>query len=211
MSTDTTNAAAAEAAAPALDRAKDLANLKKIGMLHFALVMAALTLWGAADAWAVSSGWPLAQVAALANAVIAAYVISSTLHEWGHYAGARLAGSVAPVHERPVRYFFMFDFPFERNDTRQFLWMSLGGIGVPWLLVLLVMWTVPLDTASRALLLATFVARAVAISVFELPVYTRTQAGGEPRAELVRQVQGGFLTKGNYYGIAAGALVFLAA
>ena len=171
---------------------------------------AAVTLWGAADAWAQSSGWALAHAAALANAVLAGYVVANTLHEWGHFAGARLSGAVSPVHERPVRYFFVFDFPFERNDARQFVWMSWGGIGLPWVLVLAVALLVPLDTASRALLLAVFVTRAVQISVFEVPVVTRAMQGGDPRQELGRQLQGGFRTS-RWVGLAIGALVWLVA
>jgi hypothetical protein len=194
----------------AFDREKDLANLRSVAGIHFVLVMGALTLWGAADAWATVSQWAIAWVAAIANAVIAGYVIAGTLHEWGHFAGARLAGAVAPVKEKPVRYFFMFDFPFEQNDERQFLWMSLGGILVPWILVLHTVLLVPIDNASRAMLLAVFVTRAVQVSVFEVPVVVRTVNGGEPRQELVRQLQAGFGTS-RYVGLAVGALVWLGA
>jgi hypothetical protein len=193
---------------PTFDREQDLANLRRVAALHFVAVMGALTLWGAADAWAASSGWGLAWATALANAVIAGTVIASTLHEWGHFAGARLSGSVAPVLEKPVRYFFMFDFSFEHNDRRQFVWMSLGGILAPWLLVLLIGLLVPIDNASRGLLLAVFVGRAVQVSLFEVPVVSRTYQGGEPREELVRQLKAGFQTS-RYGGLAAGALVWL--
>lgn len=212
MSSDANQSTRAEAPAaePAFDHEKDRANLRNVAVLHAVMVMAALTLWGAADAWAVASGWSLAWGVALANAVIAGFVISSTLHEWGHFAGARLAGAVSPVLEKPVRYFFMFNFSFEKNDTRQFLWMSWGGILVPWALALLTLMLVPIDNASRALLLATFVARAVQVSMFEVPVVQRTKRGGEPRAELGRQLEIGF-ERGRYVGLAAGALVWLAA
>ena len=39
------------------------ANRKKVATIHLVMVMGALTLWGAADAWAVQSGWGLARVA----------------------------------------------------------------------------------------------------------------------------------------------------
>ena len=193
-----------------LARAFDLTRLKRVAGLHFVLVMAALTLWGAADAWAVASGWALAQAAAIANAVIAGIVIANTLHEWGHFAGAGLSGAVAPVREKPVRYFFMFDFSFEENDSRQFLWMSWGGILVPWALVLLTAVLVPLDNASRAMLFAVLVARAVQISAFEVPVTLRAGRGGDPRAELGRQLRAGF-ARSQWAGVAVGGLVWLAA
>jgi hypothetical protein len=193
-----------------IDPEEDRANLRSVATLHFVMVMGALTLWGAADAWAVASGWGLAWGVAIANAIIAATIVASTLHEWGHFAGARLSGSAAPVLKKPVRYFFMFNFLFEHNDKRQFLWMSAGGILVPWLLVLATPLLVPIDNASRAMLFAAFVTRAVQVSVFEVPVFLRTQGGGEPRDELGRQIKSGFATS-RYAGIAVGALVWLAA
>jgi hypothetical protein len=194
----------------AVDREKDRANLKNVATIQFVMVMGALTLWGAADAWASTSGWGIAWAAALANAVIAATVIASTLHEWGHFTGARLAGAVSPVLKKPARYFFMFNFPFESNDKRQFLWMSLGGIIVPWLLVLLTPLLLPIDNPSRAMLLAVFVTRAVQVTAFELPVVLRTQSGGDPREELGRELENGF-RKSRYVGVAVGAVVWLVA
>ncbi|MBW2279754.1 MAG: hypothetical protein JRG76_09085 [Deltaproteobacteria bacterium] len=202
-------AEAAGESTAAVDPDKNRANLRRVGAIHFVTVMGALTLWGAADSWATTSGWGLAWAAAISNAVIAGFVISSTLHEWGHYAGARLSGSVAPVSKMPVRYFFMFNFPFEQNDKRQFLWMSLGGILAPWVLVLLTVLLVPLDNASRAMLLAAFVTRAVQVSLFEVPVVNRTYGGGDPLAELKQQLAAGFTTN-RYAGLAVGAGVWLA-
>ena len=209
---DTTQTAPSEAASPDLElqRAMDRAHLKSVGALHFVMVMGALTLWGAADAWAEASGWGLAHAVAIANAVIAGVVITNTLHEWGHFTGARLSGAASPVLEKPVKHFFMFNFPFEQNDRRQFAWMSWGGILTPWLLVLLTLLLVPIDGASRAMLLAVFVARAVQVAVFEVPVVQRASRGGDPREELGRQLQSGFATS-RYVGLAVGALVFLLA
>lgn len=194
----------------ALSRALDKARLQSVAGFHFVLVTGAITLWGAADVWAVQSGWGLAWAAALASAVIAGYAIAGTLHEWGHFAGARLSGAVSPVLEKPVKYFFMFDFSFDKNDTRQFLWMSWGGILAPWGLVGLCAWLVPIDNASRALLLAIFVTRAVQVSLFEVPVARRARAGGDPRTELGAELESGFATS-RYVGLAVGALVWLVA
>lgn len=195
---------------PTFDRAADTANLKSVGKLHFVMGMGALTLWGAADAWAVQTDWGLAWAAAMANAVIATYVLTGILHEWGHYAGARLSGSLAPARPEPVNYFFMFDFSFKENDTRQFVWMSLGGILVPWLMVLGTLWAIPIDNPSRALLLAGLVTRAVQVSLFEVPVTMRASQGGDPRKELGAQLKAGFTTSRNI-SLAVGALVWLAA
>lgn len=189
---------------------KDRANLKKVGRIHGVALLAALTLWGAADTWAAVSGWGLATVVAIANAALAATAITGILHEWGHYAGARLAGSTAHALEKPVNYFFMFNFPFDQNDTRQFLWMSWGGILTPWLLVLLTLILIPIDNASRAMLLAVFVMRAVQVALFEVPVATRARNSRAPQKELERQLIAGF-QQSRIVGAAAGVLAFLVA
>ncbi len=193
-------------------RALESARTKEIAQLHFAMVMGALTLWGAADAWVAVSDLMIARVVVVANALIAALVVTSVLHEWGHFAGARLSGAVSPVLEKPVKYFFMFDFKFDENDSRQFVWMSWGGILTPWLVVVLVLLLVPLDTVGRVVLLAAFVARAAQVSLFEVPVTLRALRGGDPRAELGKELKAGFgrsRSLGNMIGVAVGALVLL--
>lgn len=193
------------------ERKKQRENLRKIAAIHFVAVMAALTLWGAADNWAVVSGWWLARAVAIVNAVIAATIVAGIVHEWGHFAGARFSGATTQVFEQPVNYYFMFNFPFDQNDRRQFLCMSWGGILAPWLLVAATLGLVPIDNPSRAMLLAVFVTRAVQAGFFEVPVALRTAAGGEPQRELEQRLRAGALTTSRYAGWAVGAVAFLAA
>ena len=196
-----------------LARGLDRARMAQIGGFHFALVMGALTLWGAAETWAQVSGWALAEFVAVANALVAGVVIVSTIHEWGHFAGARLSGSVSPVLEEPRQYFFMFDFQIDQNDTRQFAWMSWGGILAPWVAVVLAGMLVPLSTLSGAVLFATLFSKAVAVAIFEVPVVRRTAVSGNPGAELGQRAGEGGLPKsrkiGNYAGLTCFALLLL--
>lgn len=192
------------------ERAADTKNLKSVGMIHLVVVMAAITLWGAADNWSTTTGWGLAWVVAMVNAGLAAQVIANVVHEWGHYAGACLAGARTQAFDKPVGYYFMFNFPFDQNDRRQFLWMSWGGILAPWLLVVLALVCIPIDSASRALFLAMFVTRAVQVSLFEVPVVRRTARGGDPQKELEQQLIGGF-EQSRKWGLAVGVLAFLLA
>lgn len=195
-------------AAARVDPEVDRARMKRIGSFHFVLVMGGLTLWGAAETWARTTGWALAEAAAIANALIAATVIASTIHEWGHFAGARLSGAISPVLRRPRRHFFMFDFDLERNDVRQFTWMSWGGILAPWLPVLIVLLAVPLDRWSGAALLAAFVWRAAAVAAFEVPVVRAVERSGDPIAALRARVKEGGLASSGRVGMAVGAVCF---
>ena len=140
--------------------------------------------------------------------MIAGTVIASTIHEWGHFAGARLSGSVSPVFEAPKRHFFLFDFPMDQNDTRQFLWMSWGGIAAPWVAVLGVLLFVPLGTTSGLVLLATLFSKAVAVAAFEVPITRAAAAGGAPAAELGKAAAAGALPRSRRVGLWAGAGLF---
>jgi hypothetical protein len=190
-----------------VQREQDGARMRRIGSLHFAAVMAALTLWGAGDAWASQSGMALAFIVSLGNALIAGFVIASIAHEWGHFSGARLAGSISPVLEQPVRYFFMFNFNMEKNSVGQFLSMSTGGPLANWLLVLLFLVLIPVDTASRALIIATVAGIAVNVSLFEVPIILRVRNSGEPQQELARQLASPGLQ--TLPGIVVGGIVWL--
>jgi len=191
----------------------DRANMKKIGAFHFAMVMGALTLWGAAEAWAQTTGWAIAGLAAVANAVIAGTVIASTLHEWGHFTGARLTEAPSPVLDAPRNHFFMFDFKMQDADLRQFTAMSWGGILVPWVIVLAALILIPVGLTSGAALVATLVAKAVAASHFEVPIVRDANACGDHNEAFKRGIEGGLGTSGrvgNLSGIAVFALLVLA-
>ena len=94
---------------PEARRERDRERLKKNALRHGAALLAAITLWGAADYWASGSGLVLAESVSLLNAIFAGALIAYVLHEWGHFTGARLSGAVSPVMKEPVS-FFMFTF-----------------------------------------------------------------------------------------------------
>ncbi len=194
----------------AAEAKKQRRNLSNVSTIHFVAAMAAITLWGAADAWAIVSDWWLARGVAVINAVIAGTVVAGIVHEWAHYTGARLSGAATQVFDKPINYFFVFNFPFDRNDRRQFLWMSWAGIAAPWLLVLATPLLVPIDNPSRAMLLAVLVTRAAQAAFFEVPVALRTANGGEPQRELEQRLKAGGLKNARYAGLAVGAVAFLA-
>ncbi|MGH2670772.1 MAG: hypothetical protein ACRDH5_16950 [bacterium] len=89
-----------------------------------ALAAATLALWLLSrrlDASASAAAVPVAVLAGLALPGV-----GFLAHEWGHLAGARLAGSVID-YPASLRSPFLFHFDGARNGRRQFLWLSAGG------------------------------------------------------------------------------------
>ena len=188
--------------------ARDLPRMRRIGGWHGTAVLAALTLFGAGNMWAAESGLYIANIIALGNAFVAATVMAGIFHEWGHFAGAKLSGAIAPVRAKPVRLYFMFNFDMQNNSVEQFLWMSMGGIAANWALVVAAAMLIPLDTYAGALLFAVLVAKAVNVSYFEVPIVMRTRETGNPQNELQTQLDTVGLKQTP--GWIVGALVWLA-
>ena len=191
-------------------RQVDFARIRRIGSYHFAMAMGALTIWGAAVTWAQVTGWAIAQFAAVGGALVAGMILPSIIHEWGHFAGARLSGAQSPALEKPRNHYFMFDFAMDQNDARQFIWMSWGGILAPWVLVVGAWVFVPWALTSGLVLIATLMSRAVAVTVFEAPIAQAVSQGGDPGTELGRQVKDGALSRAGLVGNVSGWLIFAA-
>ena len=189
-------------------RARDRARLRRVAVRHGAAFLAAMTLWGAADLWASESGLALAQLVAALNAVLAGAAMCFLVHEWGHFAAARLAGAVSPVLKEPSS-FFMFSFKQEASSRRQFLGMSLGGPTANWLFAGLLFLLLPLSTAPQVILLATSVGVAVNVSVFELPIIAKVSRGADAEDAIQRRLAEVGMS-GRAAGLAAGGLAFAA-
>ena len=184
-------------------RAEEKKRLVNVGQKHAAFVLGSLTLWGVSDYWAAESELILALGLALINSVVAGTIIASILHEWGHFLGARLSGSNAPLLEKTFSFFF-FNFKDEGNTKSQFLQMSLGGPLANWSLVIGVFLLLPLETWSQILLIATMLSIAVSVSIFEVPIMLRLK-DGEPSVIIQKRLEEAG-SKPRNIGIAAGAL-----
>ena len=182
---------------------EDKKRLIKVGQKHAAFVLGSMSIWGVSDYWAAESGLVLALGLALINSIVAGTIIASILHEWGHFLGARLSGSNAPLLEKTFSFFF-FNFKDEGNSKGQFLRMSLGGPIANWALVVGFFFLLPLETWSQILLLATLLSIAVSVSIFEVPVMLRIQQG-EPSVIIQRRLEEAGSTPRNI-GIIAGAV-----
>ena len=184
-------------------KAEEKKRLVNVGQKHAAFVLGSLTLWGVSDYWAAESELILALGLALINSVVAGTIIASILHEWGHFLGARLSGSNAPLLEKTFSFFF-FNFKDEGNTKSQFLQMSLGGPLANWSLVIGVFLLLPLETWSQILLIATMLSIAVSVSIFEVPIMLRLK-DGEPSVIIQKRLEEAG-SKPRNIGIAAGAL-----
>ena len=169
-------------------RQRDRGRLVRMGQRHGAAVVAVLTLFGAAHAWAANTDWLLASLVAPLAAFLAGMVLAPISHEWGHFAGARLSGAVSPVNAQPYRWFFIFNFDARTNSATQALWMSWGGQIGSWLAVLAVLLLVPMDSLVSAVLLATVLGQALNASVFEVPVMLRTRQSQDLETEVNAQL-----------------------
>ena len=173
------------------------------------LVLAALGLWGGADAWAAASGLGLATVAAVGNGGVAGWVITSLLHEWGHYAGAKLSGAAAPRIQAKGLSFFRYRFDLENNSLGQFTAMSLGGNIAHWSWFLGLLLLLPLSTAGQAAFVGTAFAFALFASFIEWPIIARVRQGQVPPTEAFTHIDAAFLRR-NYLIGGAGGLLFFA-
>lgn len=185
----------------------DLTPVGRLALRDGAVALAGLSLFAAADAWYAQTGLALAKLIGVLDGVAVGAGLGVLAHEWGHFAGARWAGGIAPTGKL-TRFFPMFDFDMQRSDPGAFRAMSIAGNAAHWSLVLLLAILLPLDTAPRQALLCAAFAFAFGASLTEFPVIRRAFEGASP-VESFRGLTGEKLRRDRWIGIGAGALLFL--
>jgi len=134
-------AGASETATSAPSRGMRLAKLMGTHVLVF---LVALSLFAAADSWSTITGLGIATLLSVITGALAGITISTLVHEWFHYAGARYAGAAFDIPSR--QGLFLYDWDFSSNSLRQFLIMSVAG-SVGGFVAVILMWNaVPADT-----------------------------------------------------------------
>lgn len=125
-----------------------------------------------------SPGSPLALLLAVLSGAVLGLTLSLLVHEWSHYAGARLAGGhILPV---PRRRLFVFNWDFACNSPRQFMAMSYAGsAGSLLALILLALLLSPPSPAGTAAIAAS-AGSLVLVAVIEWPVLFRIHRGERP-------------------------------
>lgn len=210
---ETNPAGAASSGIAAAVSAKDEAKLSLVILRDLAIVAALLSLFAAAETWALVSGLGLASLLSVVDGLLVGAATAAVLHEWGHFAGARLSGGHAPL--KPIGGFFpIFDFDYENNQARAFDWMSIGGnagdIGV-----VLLFWFALSQSGSgfspgAAALIAGAFGFAVFAGAIEFPVIRKAR-GGMAGLDALRTIPRDFLRRYSRWGMAAafGAFVLL--
>jgi len=189
------------------DRPPDATPVAKLARRDGAIALGALSLFAAADAWSATTGLAFASLLAVLDGVVVGIVLGTGAHEWGHFAGARLRGGIAPT--RPYRSLFpIFDLDMQRSDPAAFRAMSVGGNLAHWGLVLAVALLVGIDTPGRAALLAATFGFAVSASATEFPIIRRAFTGSSP-IESFQGLTGDKIKRNNRFGAAAGVVLFL--
>lgn len=157
-------------------------RLAKLAGTHALIVVAALSLFAAADSWNTVTGLGIAGLLCIVTAVLAGVAVPTLVHEWFHYLGARVSGGAFDIPAR--QGLFVFNWDYSRNSVRQFFIMSVAG-SVGSILAVILLWSaVPADSGGRAVLHGAAVASLLYSALIEWPVLTRVRRGGEPLAEL---------------------------
>lgn len=157
-----------------------------IGMLFkdLAIVFAALSIWAAGDAWFQVTGLWLAQVVAVGDAVFVGLLLAAVFHEWGHYAGAVASKSTAPRVAPRGFALFRFNFDYAGNDARQFHWMTYGGHIFHWVIFLVLVIALPLDSLGRIALVSAIFGFIAFATFIEYHIVKDTWAGKAPAVRI---------------------------
>ncbi|HEY1077919.1 MAG TPA: hypothetical protein VGE51_14605 [Fontimonas sp.] len=133
-----------------------------------ALLVLAHRLEAQASAWRVP-------VSLLAGVMLA--VTGYLLHEWGHLLGALASRSVVHIPDG-IGDVFLFRFDTGLNDSRQFLWMSLGGFVASGIVIFVYVTQLSLVQLADQTALVLTVLGVIATIILEFPPAWRVLRGG---------------------------------
>ena len=180
-------------------------KLIKHGLIQGTIALTAFSLWAATDAWLAVTQLPLANVLSIMMAVVAGVTVSTVIHEWFHFAGAKLGGSSYTVPTKTG--FFVYDYNYADSSVRQFYIMSLAGQLGSVVAIIGFYTLIPHDTSGRFMLLAAAIGSAIFGAAIEWPVMQRTRHSHNPLAELSKITPRVF-NRSLSYGLASGLLLF---
>ena len=98
-------------------KSADVTRVSRLALRDGAIALAALSLFAAADAWYAVSGLPAAALLSVLNGLAVGYGLGLLAHEWGHFAGARWNGGIAPT-TKITQLFPIFLLDMQRSPDR---------------------------------------------------------------------------------------------
>lgn len=183
-------------------------KLSTLALTDVAGVLAALSVWAAADVWHQATQLPLATLVAIGDGIFVGYLMNALIHEWGHYLGARLSGAATTFLKLDGFSLFRFKFDFTTNTARQFNWMSIGGNIAHWAVVAGLVLALPLNTPGQIAIVAAAFGFAMSATVFELPVIRAVYGGADPELTLKARATDETFTRGRWISIVSGIALF---
>jgi hypothetical protein len=187
-------------------KSADKTRVSRLALRDGAIALAALSLWAAADAWHATTHLGAAALLSVLDGLAVGYGLGLLAHEWGHFAGARWGGGIAPT-TKVTQLFPIFLLDMQQSPVRAFRAMSVGGNVAHWSLVALFALLVPLDAPGRVALACGAFAFAFGASCTEFPVIRRSFAGASP-VDSFEGLTGAKLRRNRWIGYAAGAVLF---
>lgn len=182
------------------------ARLTALLATHALVFIAALSLFAAADSWSTITGLNIAVALCVVAGALAGITMTTLVHEWFHYLGARYADASYDIPDK--RGLFLYNWDYVHNSVRQFMIMSIAGT-VGGVLALMMLWlSVPTDGWGRAALHGGAIASVVFAAVIEWPVIRRVRSSRDPLAELSK-IDQQVLTRSFVVSSAAGVLMTL--
>ena len=157
-------------------------RLARLASTHALVFVVALSLFAAADSWSTITGLGIATVLCVVTGALAGITLTTLVHEWFHYLGARYSGAAYDIpHKQGL---FLYNWDFTHNSVRQFLIMSVAG-SVGGILALSILWiSVPADSWGRAALQGGAIASVVFAAYIEWPVIRRVRISRDPLAQM---------------------------
>ena len=184
----------------------DQTRVANLALRDGAIALAALSIWAAGDAWYAATQLGAAALLSALSGLAVGYGLALVGHEWGHFAGARWGGGIAPTTKfTQLCPIFLLD--MQKSPDLAFKAMSVGGNVAHWSVALLFLLWVPLDAPGRVALASGAFAFAFGASTTEFPVIRRSFAGATP-VESFRGLTGAKLRRNRWIGYAAGAVLF---
>ena len=150
--------------------------------------VALFSVWAGAEAWATVSGLAFAKILSAIGGLFVGLAVTGLSHEWGHFAGARMSGAVAPT-TAASNFAGVFAFDLERSSDAQFRAMSVGGNVAHWTAAWILFFGLPGATIGQVALQSASLGFVAFATFVEAPVLRRAfsgQSSVEALGELVR-------------------------